>query len=138
MHTQEHYISMAARFAFEHLPKLEWSEKAMCDWLAWYGRDGRLGLVFSDSEILAMGAIRVLNKAEDSADFYAHDEKGEIIWISLLIDPTGKYRSALFEMLMERVGPRQHFGYRRDFIGEHDFRIVDFAKVEQFTKKAEV
>jgi len=130
--TQEQLLEQASGFSLKHFPNLDWKFEEMRGWLGWFARGGRLGMIFDNGDLKALGAVRCVNDLSEIDNDYFHDEKGQIVWIDLFIDPLGKYVNELIDLLINRVGVRGKIGFSRAYKMDEDLRLMDFSVLEKF------
>lgn len=123
----------AAAFMKRHLPGLRpWPRKTLLEYVGWYWRDARVGIVCDGPRIVAIALARCLNDVEQAKQTYHHDERGRIVWVEHIasVHPLGL--PILLRQAMQRFGPREAFA-GDVFKREGELRMLPWKTVERLT-----
>jgi hypothetical protein len=119
-----------AALAHQHWPKCRaWPADLLLDWLEWYRRDGRMAIARDRGAIIAFGLARNLNHLDERADFYAHEDKGPIIWVDLAVARHPRALQLLWQLMIQRHGERNHVAFERGKSGSDRPHLYLFSQL---------
>jgi hypothetical protein len=123
----------AAAFMKRHLPGLRtWPRARLLEYLGWYWRDARVGILRDHGRIVGIALGRCLHDVKQAREHYFHDEAARIIWIEHIVSRHPLGIRLLLQQAMQRFGPREAFAgdvFKRD--GE--LRMLPWKTVERLT-----
>lgn len=112
-------IISAAAFLKRREPWLRHATRArLLDFIGWYWRDARVGIVCDGAKILAIALARCVDDvAEARRDPFLHRPEGRLVWVEHIasVHPLGI--PLLLKQALDRFGPREAFSgevFKRD------------------------
>lgn len=104
-------ISNIADFMRSEAPHYrDWPEGRLIEWIGWYWRDARVGVVCASGAIVGVALVRAMHDAARASDTYHHVEDGGIVWTDALICTHRAALGVLLSQARERFGERKNFG----------------------------
>ena len=86
------------------------TRERLLDFVGWYWRDGRVGIVRENGRIVAVAIGRcVQDVTRAQAEPYYHEEAAPIVWIDDIVSRHPHGVGLLFRQAMKRFGPRNAF-----------------------------
>lgn len=110
----EHSLPKIVDFVRERLPQAveKWPAERLADWLRWYWQRGWLAVLTDRGEIIGIGAARPVFRGQESSDYECAVD-GDTAWVDIAIATRRDVVSALWSVLLARIGQRKFFGYFR-------------------------
>lgn len=127
-------VSVAA-FLKRHEPWLRHTPRTnLLNFIEWYWRDGRVGIVRENGRIVAVALARATSDPEQTRMCsYYHDEQGKIVWIDHIASRHPAGIAILLRHAIQRFGPREAFA-GEVFKREGQLRMLPFRIVERFSQ----
>jgi len=101
--------------------------------VAWYWRDGRLGVLRDQGKIVAVALVRAISDLKQAEIPYHHEEGGNILWIDDIISRAPCGIAFLLELARQRFGPREAFA-GHVFKRRAELRLLPWATVERLAQ----
>jgi hypothetical protein len=108
-----------------------WDRAQLVPWLEWFVSDERAVVIRRKGKVVGVGFGRVLTDEEDHANPYAHDERGALVWIDLIISKDRSVGSTLWTAMLKRFGKRAALGFQRCERAKASPRFHSFNQMER-------
>lgn len=101
--------------------------------VAWYWRDGRLGVLRAQGKIVAVAMVRALSDLKQAEQPYHHEERGHILWIDDIISRAPCGIAFLLDLARQRFGQREAFA-GHVFKRRSELRLLPWATVARLAQ----